>query len=298
MKSPETFNGSSIFKIFGPTAVAFKELQFGFASAKRILKAIEFSNVDQPNSNAEFDQIYSACDTTIMIDRLNYIKVEHKNSFFSDRTIIRGGALQQQGKGSLFFHSFGGQYAGIEVYNGGQFVAKDCWWEGPNSIPLNLKGDGNITIDGAKIAPNKGDSTAIIKVNQFRGKLLLANMYIQGGIEIIPNNPDLKILLWNANFYYKKDIAGIVPPSFNGKLAFMGITTQCFYKNDPDCSIIKSVPNIFRNLENNNQFIKEMMEDDRKAIPGIANKRNKDASSIYFSRVSFDSFATAISFKN
>ena len=122
------------------------------------------------------------------------------------------------------------------------------------------------------------------------------NMYIQGSVSLISNNPDLKFLLWNGHMFYKKDVLGYIPKETNSKVAFLGLTGQCMYKNDPDCARIWSVENKTINIENENSFLREMMKPTREAIPRTFEQRSEGASSIYISRVLFDTFEIALQF--
>ncbi|WP_332732979.1 glycosyl hydrolase family 28-related protein [Flavihumibacter sp.] len=294
-QDPNIFPGPALFIVKGPTHVSFREMQFGTA-ARYKWKGIDFQGVDQKDAAVHIDQIYCIADTSLFIKGINHTYFEKNNSFFSSGNILIGGDLVKTGKGVSRLNAFGGQYAGVKVFNGARFVAKDCWWEGPQEVALNFAGDGFITIDGAKIAPNRGDSTPTIKVGDFTGNISLLNTYIQGGIEFKGNHDRLKFLMWNANFYYKKDINGTLPLRTKGQIALAGITTQCFYKDDPYCQVIKSTPNKFINVKNETSFMEEMSIQGRSEAPRNNWSMAKNKSSVYITRVSFDSFNVALQF--
>ena len=284
-----------VFIVFGPTYISIKNIQIGTAGKKKF-KAIDFRSIDQKEAIVMMDQIYSNADTTLFINKLNHVYFEKNNSFFSYGNIVHGGDLQRKGRGSLKLHCFGGQYAGVEVKNNASFVAKDCWWEGPIKVPLLLSGEGNITIDGAKIAPSPFDSLPIIEIKKFKGNISLMNMYAQGGISIESNNPDLNFLYWNAHIYYKKDVLATIPKKFQGKLMYAGLTNQCFVLEDPYCKTIKSIENKTVNVESENEFINTMTQQNRNAIPIKFVKSSDGSSNIFISRVLFDSFNIALQF--
>ena len=295
-EDPKQFRGKPLFLVQGPSYVTFSELQFGTASVYNGT-AISFEKIDQGKAEIRMDQIYSQADTTLFVDKLNNAYFEKNNSFFSAGNVIIGGKNLAKGNGRLQVHCFGGQYAGLVVRNNASFVSKDCWYEGKIKVPLDLSGDGRVTIDGAKIAPNPLDSMPILRIRDFKGKVSLMNMYVQGGMEVSKSNPNLEMLVWNANFYYKKDIAGTVPRGFNGMLAYLGITTQCFYENDPYCKMIKSVNNRSVNISDENKFLAGMVADTRNSVPRYYRDLGAGVTNILLTRVSFDSFHSSLWFK-
>lgn len=289
------FRGSCMFKVEGPTYIEIRDIQIGNAGRKTI-NGIEFSNVDQQGSRVYMDQLYSISDTTLLVNKLNYTYFEKNNSFFTDGNVIIGGNLQKAGKGSMKVHCFGGSYSKVTVRNNAKFLSKDCWWEGDVRTPIDLQGDGDITIDNTKIAPNAADSMPIVKIGRFTGNLTLMNAYVQGGMEIDPNNPGLRFLLWNTNFYYKKDIPSIIPRRLNGQVGFAGISAQCFEKGNPYCDLTRSFEDRFVNISNQNQFIDEMTLQTRQARPVPYTTLKKGITNIQLSRVSLDSYRTGLYF--
>ncbi len=115
-------------------------MQFGGngVSNKRII-AFQFGNIDQQQSLVHVDQLYSLCDTSLFINKMDYTRFEKNNSFFTDGNIVIGGDVQKAGNGTMALYSFGGQFAKSNVYNNGKLVAKDCWWEGANRVPLFIR---------------------------------------------------------------------------------------------------------------------------------------------------------------
>lgn len=292
----KSFKGQAILQVEGPTTVEIADIHFSTADQKMI-DAIRFTNIDQPNAKVHLDQIYSHADTTLFINGLDNVYFEKNNSFFSDGNVVIGGDLQKAGKGNLVVNCFGGQFSRVELQHNASFVAKDCWWEGPREIPIDLKGSGNLTIDGTKMGSSShSDSLPIIRMNGFTGKFSMLNCFIQGGIEIGSNNSNLSFLLWNANFYHKKDISSILPRQTRAKIAYAGVTTQCFYKDDPYCKQTKTVNDQFLNVANKMDFLVDMTKQTRNARPQPYMEGAKGVSNIYMSRISFDLFKTALSF--
>jgi hypothetical protein len=293
--NPSTFRGNCILKVQGPSYIEIRDLQFGTAGAKKLI-AIVFDKVDQQQSRVYLDQLYATADTTLFIDKLNYTAFEKNNSFFTDGNVIIGGSKQKAGQGTLKLYCFGGSYARLTVRNNAKFVSKDCWWEGETRVPLDLVGDGDITIDGTKIAPNQGDSISKVRIGRFNGRITLMNTYVQCGMEMTGNNPNLKFFLWNANFYFKKDIPSIIPRGMKGQVAFAGITAQCFIKEDKDCDQTRSFKDRFVNIRDENKFIDEMTRQTRDAVPVPYTVLPKGISNIYLSRVLLDSYVTGLYF--
>ncbi len=71
---------------------------------------------------------------------MNYLYVEKNNSFFSEGNFISGGDLVKKGGGTARLSCYGGQFARLNVQNNGRFLARDCWWEGTDSLALDLQG--------------------------------------------------------------------------------------------------------------------------------------------------------------
>lgn len=289
------FTRATLIKVAGPSSIQMRDIQFGTTGSK-ILHAIEFDNVDQQRSAVNIDQLNSNCDTTFFVDRLNYTRFEKNNSFFADGNVIIGGDIQKAGKGTLNVLCFGGQYSQLEVQNNARFISKDCWWEGPERVPLNLKGDGEITIDGTLMGPRKADTLPTIKVGKFSGKISLMNMYVHGGIELTANNPQLQFYLWNTNFYRKKMVMETIPKNFRGQLAYSGLTAQCLDKKDPDCKYTRSFEDRFVNIKDINGFINEMTLQDRQSVPQPYVDLPNDITNIYLTRVTLDNFRKGLSF--
>ncbi|WP_336515198.1 right-handed parallel beta-helix repeat-containing protein [Pollutibacter soli] len=292
---PDVFKGNCLFKIKGPSYITIRDIQIGAPGGPK-RNGIEFDAIDEPGSFVKMDQLYSVSDTTVFINRFNHTYFEKNDSYMTDGTVIIGGKKQAEGDGSLQMNCFGGQFSKLELRHNAQFVAKDCWWEGKNPKPLYLKGDGDLTIDGAKIAPHKIDSLPIVDIDQFRGKISLMNMYVQGGIKVEPKNPKLEFLYWNAHIYYQKDINSALGPDFNGRALFAGITTQCFYKDDPYCKTIKASENKSANVKDETAFFVEMTQQDRLAVPRHFDHASSGPSRIYMSRVLLENFTVALQF--
>lgn len=288
-------DNNPVFRIKGPSSVVIRDMQIGLHTGNynNNYVGIVFENIDRPGSRMMIDQLHSSSNNTLFLDGMNYLYVEKNNSFFSEGNYLSGGAIQQAGKGTFKVNCFGGQYARLTVRNNAEFTAKDCWWEGPVRLPLDLTGDGNITIDGAKIAPNNADSLPTIRINKFDGKIILLNMYVQGGLNVNPNNDKLKLLCYNLHFYHKMDPLSFLRnrPTFQGM--FMGIHSQCFDNNNPACKAIASHPAADVNVKDTTAFIRDMLTQSRQ-LPVAAGAASPQVSNIYITRLSVGAFKSAI----
>ncbi len=291
----------NFFKINGPSYIVIKDIQIGQDGARDKTNAFAFTNIDQAGSQVRIDQIYSKAVNSIYINQLNYTYFEKNNSFFSKGNTIIGGDKVKAGTGTSKLYCFGGQSAGVHLENNATMIARDCWWEGSykrDFIPLNLTGNGNLTVDGAMYAPTDLDSGTIINVSNFSGKLALLNMYLAGSIDVKPNSPHLKMLVWNINNYYKKDPSLFLRQKMDSKIAMIGITTQCFNiagitcaTGDPQSLDDKSV-----NVPDLNGFINDLTKENRKAMPKPYINLADGVSNIYISRVSVQNGTTACLF--
>lgn len=287
--------GKAAFIVKGPSSVSIRDLYFEQDIGPRSqFNAISFENTDQKKAVAFVDQLYSLADHAIVLNKTDFLYVQHENSFFSDGSIVHGGELVKKGQGSSALHCFGAQFAGIQVTNNGRFVAKDCWWEGASKLPINLTGEGNVTIDGAMVAASRDSSTGI-KINNFSGKVTLMNMYVQGGLEVKPDNPALDLLVWNINFYYKMAPYSFISRNASFRAALMGITTQCF-DNRPFCGDPVCHEKYLWNVKKEQEFILSGVDDERRAAPVKYAQTNPGISNVYISRISVGNFNQAITF--
>lgn len=292
--------GQPLILINGPSSVKITDMQIGLhVTGNPASSAIHYKNIDQPGSRMIVDQVYSSADTSMNLDGMNYIYVEKNNSFFSEGNYITGGAKQAAGMGTFKVNYNGSQFARLTVKNNAHFIAKDCWWEGKLRVPLELEGDGAITIDGGMIAPTYVDSTPTIKIKKFDGKIALMNMYIQGGWSIDPSSTRLYFLGWNIHFYYKTtpgDIANNVPGI---RTMLGGLTSQCFDEKKEACKSIMSFEPISKNVKDEKAFLESLTEDARTSLPVTSLSSNtKGASSVYISRVSIGSANSAVKVTN
>jgi len=286
-----------MFKVMGPTDIIIRDIQIAdHDGSSNDLTAIEFVNIDQPGSTAFLDQLHTVAKTSVELNGLDYLYVQKQNSFFSTGNRVSGGKLVQQGKGTAGLYCFGGQFADLTVQGNGRFVSKDCWWEGPSRIPLDMSGSGNVTIDGCMIAPGGVDSNTSISINKFNGKISLMNAYIQGGVAIIPDNPKLDVLLWNIHFYHAMNPTKFITRQSNFRGAFVGLSTQCFQPGDPNCGQILSKDDKFVKVSDEENFLLEMLAQDRAAIPIRYPGKSEKTSTILLSRVSIGNSNTAVKF--
>lgn len=290
------FTGTSMIKVKGPSYIEIRDLEISNGPAK-YLNSIEFENIDQPSSSVHIDQLYSQADTSLFVNGLNYTSFEKNNSFFSDGNVVIGGNKQKNGNGTMSVNCFGGQYTGVSVSNNGVFVAKDCWWEGNARVPLNLEGDGSITVDGAMMAPAKVDSLPSIKIGKFNGTISFLNMYIQGGVAFTDQiNNSAKVLFWNILFYHEMNVLGSIPASMKGQVAFAGINAQCFDSKNPLCKDIQTVNDKFVNVSDENKYFDTMTTQDRLAAPSLYKNLNAGVSNIYLGRVTLEGCLVGLKF--
>lgn len=289
------FSKRPLLLVEGPSYITIKDLQLGVESDKTISAAIVFKNVDQAASEAHLDQIYSTSDTSLVSENQDYLYIEKNNSFFTNGNIIKGGPLTGQGKGTARVFCYGGQFSRLSVTNGATFVAKDCWWEGHDRYPLDLKGSGNISIDGAMIARSNSDSTATIRINGFSGTVNLMNMYIMGSIAVSKQNSNLNLLLWNNNFFHKMAPYEYINQSGKGQMALLGSNTQCTDKR-PICANVLSIPDKTYGIKDVNSFIYNNTKFDLTEKPLLFRNLPASASNIYISRISIGTSAKGIVF--
>jgi hypothetical protein len=253
--------------------------------------------VDQKNAEVFTDMIYSQSEHSISLLGTKYLYVQNQNSFFCDGNIVLGPGKAETMQGSGLF-SFGGAFAGVKVDDNGRFFAKDCWWEGANRRPLNLSGTGQVSIDCAMVAPEKADSAVTIQVDEFKGMITLANMYVQGAIRVKDKNPGLKILLWNIHLFHKMRFYDFISGSESYQAAFLGLTAQCFDEKRKDCSEIMEVPNRIVGISKSglNEFVYEMVKGGLGAVPRYQTDKPAGVSAIRISRVSLINFRSGILF--
>lgn len=279
----------SYFIINGPSYITIRDLQVGQDGTTDNTNAFLFTGIDQPRSRVFMDQINSNSSNTLYIDKLDYTYFEKNNSFFSKGNTLIGGDKVKAGTGTSRLYCFGGQSAGVHLENGATMVARDCWWEGnykKDFMPLNLTGNGNLTVDGAMYAPSDQDSGTIIQVGSFKGKISLLNMYLIGGINVQPNAA-LKMLVWNVNMYHKINPFDFLKTNTSTQIAMMGISSQCFKPADKNCisEDPQSLPDKLVNIPAINPFLKDLTSDNRRAVPQRYTNLAKGVSNIYISRV-------------
>ncbi len=278
------------FIVKGPSYITVRDIQVAQDGSGDNSNAFLFTGIDQPSSQVFIEQINSSSSNSIFIDRLNYTYFEKDNSFFSKGNTIIGGDKVKTGTGTSKLYCFGGQSAGVHLENNATMVARDCWWEGSyrkDFLPLNLTGNGNLTVDGAMYAPTDADSGTVVKVGNFTGNLSLLNMYLVGGINVQPNPASLKMLVWNVNLYHKLNPFDFLKTKTQAQIAMMGITSQCFQSVNKSCTNENpvSLPDRLVNVSSADLFLKELTNDDRAAVPQSYNNLAKGISNIFISRV-------------
>jgi len=280
--------GMSLIVVKGPSFITIQDLQIGDAGGARDGSTmVVFENMDQPSATFFIDQLYSLADTSLFLNGLNNLYLEKNNSFFSGGNYISGGNLQKSGKGSLQVNCFGGQFANLTVLNNAGFVAKDCWWEGPKGLAVDLKGEGNVTIDGAMVAPAGADSSTVIKIGNFNGKVSLLNMYVQGAMDITSNNDRLQILTWNVHFYHKMNPLSFVQQKSSYQGLFFGLTSQCFDQKNKTCTNLNPVTIAEKsvNITRRDEFTKRLTQSTRTSNPRTISKSKDGVSNVYITRV-------------
>lgn len=278
------------FTIQGPTYITIRDLQVGQDGTTDNSNAFLFTGIDQPKSRVYLDQINSSSSNTLFVDKLNYTYFEKNNSFFAKGNTLIGGSKVKAGTGTSRLYCFGGQSAGVHLENGATMVARDCWWEGSSKkdfIPLNLTGNGNLTVDGAMYAPADGDSGTVVRIGDFSGQVSLLNMYLVGSIRVQPNPATLKMLIWNVNMYHKINPFDFLKEKTHAQIAMMGISSQCFSKVDKNCAseAPQSLPDQLVNVPAMNTFLKELTSDNRRAVPQPYTYLAAGITNLYISRV-------------
>lgn len=301
LPSPEiSKSGKPLIVINGPSNISITDIQIGLhIQDKPVAATLAFKGIDAKGSRFIMDQLYSSADTTLNLDGLNYLYVEKNNSFFTAGNFISGGDEQRRGRGTFRVNCSGGQFAQLTVKNNAEFIAKDCWWEGKQRIPVQLEGNGSVTLDGGMIAPIYVDSTPSIIIKKFAGKISIMNMYIQGGWSIEPGNDQLDFLGANLHFYYKTRPADIIDGPVKFRAMFTGLSSQCFDEKNEACKSIMSFMPSSKNVNNEQEFLRKMTNFARESGPLIATaSRNDRPSSVYISRVSIGSAFSAIKVSN
>lgn len=295
-KNKNTFENGSVFKILGPSTVSIKDMDLqtpdGQADKSR---AVAILNVDQPNSVCMIDQLYAGKDSSIVVIGYDNMMIQKTNSFFSAGNYLVGGKASVNGSRPLRMQCFGGQFAHTNVSNNAYFMATDCWWEGNSRIPLDLNGQGTLMIQGNMIAPYGADSNTTVRINKFRGKIALMDMYIQGGLEVYPDNPALKLMVWNINFYHRRRPLGFLTRKESYQAFFGGLTGQCFDTGDPACNDFFNAPDQEVNVEDTPRFLEEFIGMWRSAVPVRYTARAAGVTNINISRISIsEMFSAAI----
>lgn len=279
-----------------PSSLRITDIQLGeHTSDKKGTASIELHNIDQKGARLIVDQLYSSADTSMFLSDLNYLYVEKDNSFFSDGNFITGGIMQQEGKGTFTVNYFGGQFSRLTVRGGVALNARDCWWEGGSTrTPLEIKGDGIISLDGAMISPYFSDAKPSIVIGKFNGKVTLSNIYLYGGIGVEPQNDKLDLLCWNIHFYH--NIRPIEAISKNGsyRALMSGISCQCFEEKNNECGKMITFESVEQNIRNKDQFIDDMTALARRPMP----TNQKAQKLIYLSRVSMGTAMSGIKVLN
>jgi hypothetical protein len=291
------FRNAPLILVEGPSYITIKDLQLVHELDHALTATVVFVNVDQPASEAHLDQIYSNADTTLVSENMDYLYIEKNNSFYSTGSLVKGGPLTKQGKGTARVCCYGGQFTKLSVTNGASFLAKDCWFEGAERIPLDLKGSGKISLDGAMLARLSADSTPIIRIADFEGKINIMNMYIQGAITVNPGNDALNLLVWNDHFYHKMYPYEYIKPGKNAHIALLGSNTQCM-DGRLICNDMLSIPDKIYGINNLNGFIENMTAFDRNERPMLYRDLPAGASNIYMSRVTLGATRRGIVFSN
>jgi hypothetical protein len=290
-KAGSPFSGNAMILVKGPSTVDIRDMQIGWDGEKEHPAGIVFENVDQPGAQAHIDQLYSHADTSLAIIGMDNLYVEKNNSFFSEGNFISGGDAVKKGAGTARLSCYGGQFARLKVLDNARFLARDCWWEGPDSNVLDLQGSGTICIDGAMVAPDGHDSSSAIHIGGFNGRISLLNMYVQGAITPRLDNPNLDLLLWNIHFYFKMDPLAFLRNGGKSRAAFVGLTTQCFRPEDPACKEILSIPDRLLNVKDALAALDQGTAYDRESRPVLLKNLPPGVSNIYITRVSLPAAA-------
>jgi hypothetical protein len=297
-KAGARFTEGAMILVKGPSTIDIRDMQIAWDREKDHTAAVVFVDVDQPGAQAHIDQLYSHEDTSLAIMGMNYLYVEKNNSFFSEGNFISGGDLVKRGGGTARLSCYGGQFERLKVVNNAKFLGRDCWWEGDDSLALDLQGSGTVCIDGAIIAPNKSDSSSTIAVNGFKGHLSLMNMYLQGAITPRLDNPDLDLLLWNVHFYYKMDVLDFLRKGGTSRAAFVGLTAQCFQPNAPACKDIICIGDRLLNESDTVAVLERETAFGRESRPVLMKILPPGISNIYITRLSLpDNTAKGIAFE-
>jgi pectate lyase-like protein len=295
-KRDAVFAGTPMFHVQGPSYINIQDIQIGIDGDIHQSPGILFQSADQKGARAHLDQIYSHADTSLAVLDMNYLCVQKENSFFNDGNYISGGSLVEKGAGTAQVNCFGGQFARVSVQQNARFLAKDCWWEGGPIAPIDLEGSGTVCVDGSKIAPANSDSSIAIRIRKFKGHICLMNMYVQGGLWIRPDNPDLNILAWNIHFYHLVNPMNFQDKNGTYKGAFLGLTSQCANAKDPVCGKMATVNDQWQDVRDTTSFLDLETAYDRVSRPELFKDLPAGISNIRLSRVSLGAMTRGVVF--
>ena len=119
-------------------------------------------------------------------------------------------------------------------------------------------------------------------------------MYLQGGLDVADDNPELRLLLMNIHFSFILDPLKFLNKKASFRALFTGLSTQCFNNNDRKCDQIYKVEETSHLVPNTESFVLQMLSDERNALPKKYEAKNKSASNIFISRVSLGDINNAI----
>jgi len=294
--APDFSKGESLFSCEGPTKVIFKDLHFENSQGVQA-DAVQFRKVDQKDSEAYIDQLYSQSEHAIALLGTEELFVQIQNSFFADGNIVRGSKANLSPKEGTGLFSFGASFAKAAVEDNGRLIAKDCWWEGASRKVFVLSGSGILAIDGAMVAPNGADSNVTISIGKFKGKVILNNMYVQGAIDVVAANPDLSLLFWNIHLYHKMNFFTFMNGKEHYKGAFLGMTAQCFNASDRLCKDVVEIPARTIAVDDITDFVGEMIREPMNGYPRKYRMLSPGSSSTYLTRLAIVNFGRAIYFE-
>lgn len=293
--------GLTGFQVQGPSYCTFSSFQVDNGTHSGA-ESLSFINIDQPGSEIHLDQIYTNAAMAFVAEDIDFTYFEKNNSFYSTGNRLTGGSRLAKGNGTAKLCCFGGQSAKSRLANNAVMIAKDCWWEGAYKkeyLPVDLSGDGRFTLDGAMLSARDLDSTAIIRINNFKGSVTLCDMYVYGGLDVNAGN-DLRLLVWNVHFFKKQNPANFIKPGFRPQVAMLGITKQCYKADSKTCqdpSII-SDSDIFKNMPDEKKYLGDMTEDARLTMPRQFHDLSSQATNVLIDRVSVLGGSVAFHFQS
>ncbi len=188
----------AVLRLAGPSRATLRGLTIGGGA-----RGIVIDRCDQPGSRLFGEQVglTGSQRHNLWIDRLRHLTVDLTDSGYgflngSDPSVLVVGGTQLDGATTRGVRLFGGSGglspSSFEVFQGGQLLVQDVWFEGGTTF-LRLIGDGRFTLHGAFVAPLPQDAPALL-IDAFQGQIAFLTT-----LTFSPNNRLTNLRIENAD---------------------------------------------------------------------------------------------------